>query len=580
MERFNRQRSRQELLSLYQEQNFYNEIFYNEAKSGDDVAFCNIGADFAKNYHFREAFECWKNIESKKIPEVYNNLGVCYFYGNGVELDYKKALEYYRLSASLGNDFGIYNIGVCYERGVGGVSKDIQKAIENFKLAARLGNAEAVNSLVRLQGFYDDCFLQNDISSFFASQCEIESGTNYEYQLRRLREINFYDVYKLSVEFINSLKEEEKKQLYEKLSRGIDILNSEPVLNMYIYSYGKMHAKKLSLAFNKLPRSFFDNEEITMIDYGCGQGIGFMCYHDFLKEKRLKQKVRNLVLIEPSEICLKRACLNAKIFFPDSNIIGICKTFNNLSPDDLFVGKKTVSLHILSNVIDMEAFDITHMANVLKDTPYATKQYVCVSPYINKNISRKMDTFVVRMEGENQISASSNDGLVLNGKWTYDIRIFTTYNFKYEYNEKIKLAHIEEAKYRVEKGTIMGEIFFRKAVDAYLEAISIYANSSTYYNLANLYKDYNKYNEAIEYYSKSIELEENNETYCNMGVCYYNMEDDIHALECFQKAVELNPNDTISYKNMGNTLYNLGKYEEAQECYNMSDYISSNLSPF
>lgn len=575
---FNRLRSRQELLKIYKEKSFYNKTFYNEANAGDDVAFCNVGSDFAMNHHFREAFECWKNIELKKIPEVYNNLGVSYFYGNGVVLDYKKALEYYRLSASLGNDFGIYNVGVCYELGVGGISKDIPQAIENFKLAASLGNKEAVKSLIRLQGYYDGGFLQNDTPYFMgASQCEIESGTNYEYQLSRLKNINFYEVYKLSVEFITSLKTEEINQLYEKLSRGIEILNSEPVLNMYLYAYGKMHAKKLSFAYNKLSQSFFTNKEITIIDYGCGQGIGFMCYHDFLKDKKIKQKICNLVLIEPSEICLKRACLNAKKFFPDAKVVGICKTFNNLSPGDLYVGQNTVSLHILSNVIDMPTFDITHMVNVLKDTPYGIKQYVCVSPYINNDSSEKLDTFVAKLGGENLITTSSNDGCVLEGKWTYDIRVFTLYNIEYEYNEKIKLAHIKEAQCRAEIDTILGYCFLQDAVEAYLDAIKIYPNPNVYYNLANLYKDFEKYEDAIQYYKCSIELEADNEAYCNMGVCYYNLEDDIHALECFQKAVRLNPNDSISYRNMGNALYNLKEYEEAQKYYDISDELSSDL---
>ena len=91
------------------------------------------------------------------------------------------------------------------------------------------------------------------------------------------------------------------------------------------------------------------------------------------------------------------------------------------------------------------------------------------------------------------------------------------------------------------------------------------------------YKDFEKYEDAIQYYKCSIELEADNEAYCNMGVCYYNLEDDIHALECFQKAVRLNPNDSISYRNMGNALYNLKEYEEAQKYYDISDELSSDL---
>ena len=78
----------------------------------------------------------------------------------------------------------------------------------------------------------------------------------------------------------------------------------------------------------------------------------------------------------------------------------------------------------------------------------------------------------------------------------------------------------------------MGEIFLKETVDYYLQALNVYQNPDAYYNLANLYKDFEKYDEAIKYYQKSLDIVEDNEVYCNMGVCYYNKYDDIKAIEC------------------------------------------------
>lgn len=123
----------------------------------------------------------------------------------------------------------------------------------------------------------------------------------------------------------------------------------------------------------------------------------------------------------------------------------------------------------------------------------------------------------------------------------------------------------------------MGEIFLKETVDYYLQALNVYQHPDAYYNLANLYKDFGKFNEAIKYYNKSIEIKEDHECFCNLGVCYYNILDDIKALECFEKVLELNPNDYISLFNKGNALHSLGRYEETEECYKMAETLIDDM---
>ena len=75
---------------------------------------------------------------------AYTDLGRMYEQGNGVEQDYEKALEYYRLSAEAENpDFkGMRYAGLMYRDGTG-VAQDAAEAAVCFRLAAEAGDVSA-----------------------------------------------------------------------------------------------------------------------------------------------------------------------------------------------------------------------------------------------------------------------------------------------------------------------------------------------------------------------------------------------------------------------------------------------------
>lgn len=75
---------------------------------------------------------------------AYTDLGRMYEQGNGVEQDYEKALEYYRLSAEAENpDFkGMRYAGLMYRDG-SGVTQDAAEAAACFQLAAEAGDVSA-----------------------------------------------------------------------------------------------------------------------------------------------------------------------------------------------------------------------------------------------------------------------------------------------------------------------------------------------------------------------------------------------------------------------------------------------------
>ena len=118
----------------------------------------------------------------------------------------------------------------------------------------------------------------------------IEGNTNYAYKLKYLENLTFDKVRELSISFFRELPTKLQDDLHEALKRGVDALDSEPLLVTYLFSFGKMHQAKLNYAFRKLPDIFFELPEINIIDYGCGQALGTMCYSDFLRGKDIRKR--------------------------------------------------------------------------------------------------------------------------------------------------------------------------------------------------------------------------------------------------------------------------------------------------
>jgi TPR repeat protein len=137
----------------------FDELLYNEAKSGDNVAIHNIGCEFMRIGMMEEAIVCWEFLVQKGNANADSicNLGVSYFYGNGVPQDYKKAVYYYQRAAALGHSFGQYNLAVALEQGKG-IQQDMSRAIMFFEKSAKAGNNNAIDALIRL-GLYNEMYI-------------------------------------------------------------------------------------------------------------------------------------------------------------------------------------------------------------------------------------------------------------------------------------------------------------------------------------------------------------------------------------------------------------------------------------
>ena len=255
----------------------------------------------------------------------------------------------------------------------------------------------------------------------------IEQNTNYAYKLKYMDNPTFDKVRDLSTKFYRELPQALQEELFEALNRGIDILDSEPQMTAYLFAFGKMHQAKLNYAFGKLPVEFLEQPEINIIDYGCGQALGTMCYADFLRENGYTQKIKTITLIEPSEVCLKRAALHASVFFTDAEIKTVNKKFDDLTQDDIVCSEETPTLHILSNVLDMLNFDLDKFAELVKGCLKGYNQFVCVGPYFNfPDKDERMDSFCSELDGITQYNKCFNKyEFEIDKVWTAQIQGFS-----------------------------------------------------------------------------------------------------------------------------------------------------------
>lgn len=220
-----------------------------------------------------------------------------------------------------------------------------------------------------------------------------ESKTTYSYLIEHMHDPSFQKIWDIAFDFVQKLPSDLCDELHESLNRGVDILDSEPLLQMYIYSFGKMHNAKLQYAFNNLQKSVLGYNEIEIIDYGCGQGLATICYHDFIIEHNPEQKVRRITLIEPSEMALSRAELLCSQFYPDAEIVALNKQFDDLTNDDLILTSDVPTIHLFSNILDVESYDLEHLSRIVKEQSKGDNEFIMVSPMQNPQRIQRLKTF-------------------------------------------------------------------------------------------------------------------------------------------------------------------------------------------
>ena len=170
----------------------------------------------------------------------------------------------------------------------------------------------------------------------------------------------FFDYYQNMVNYFH--QNPDKNLSYSAFSsrteRATRALTSEQEAIFYIVAYGWQHHQSMQHLLSEALNFTSDvQENIRVIDYGCGQGVATLAFMDHLAKKGIaQQRSLEVHLIEPSKVSLDIAKLLierlAKVYGMQVSIHCQQRTLDNaLIPLN---SECVETFHLLSNVIDIE----------------------------------------------------------------------------------------------------------------------------------------------------------------------------------------------------------------------------------
>lgn len=253
-----------------------------------------------------------------------------------------------------------------------------------------------------------------------------------------------------------------RNKLYQDLERGKGILDDEDHLNMYLFSFGKMHKAKLDAAFNSIPQiSDIFSEEIEIYDWGCGQGTATICLLDFLKSKGIAPNITHFYLIDPSVAAITRAESVIKCFNSEYAIDSITKDFDSLVRSD-FTTSDVKKIHLFSNILDVECFDLAKFIHLFQEAFGSDNFFVCVGPHYSNN--RRVDEFIAATEPDTVYATMNKESGKWIKDWTISMRVF------FKHFDRIEL--VENIRKRIEDSHKKEQFFAGYVLDAIAEEYS------------------------------------------------------------------------------------------------------------
>ena len=252
------------------------------------------------------------------------------------------------------------------------------------------------------------------LSGSFETSFIIETDSDYS-QLLSLTPKSFNRIRQISVSQLAYFQN--RDEIFRSLGRGVSILQQEEQLYSYMSSYGLMHKTKLVSAFSHFPFEEIKGNDIEIYDWSCGQGIASMVLLEYLIDHNTQLARNRFTLIEPSEIALKRASLHVRHFDSKVKIETILKDMDSLSSTDLSSKNECIKLHMFSNILDVEAFSMQHLIDLIKRSFGGLNYFVCVSPYINDVKTARIDSFVNNFR-QNETFRLIHHDIAIRGEWT------------------------------------------------------------------------------------------------------------------------------------------------------------------
>ncbi|MEA3553927.1 MAG: DUF4145 domain-containing protein, partial [Campylobacterota bacterium] len=264
----------------------------------------------------------------------------------------------------------------------------------------------------------------------------IESS-EYSSKLYNLKNINFDTIRDIAYKYIQSIGD--PQELYEQLRRGEKIIDDEKLLSKYLASFGGKHKLKLYSAYDEI----FDKlktEKFDIVDWGCGQATATMLLLDYAREKDTALDIENITLIEPSKLALQRGLLHIDLLKQkEYKVKAINSDLDCLDPMELEKNSKNKTLHIFSNILDIESFSLDNKFFKKVSSGIDNDSiFICVSPNRNDKLNNRLDLFYKYFD-------ESFDTELLSSRDT-DIGNSTRYEkvFEVKYTEEVVVQEVRE----------------------------------------------------------------------------------------------------------------------------------------
>ena len=91
---------------------------------------------------YNQSVKIFMELANKNYIDSYLFLGICYYKGQGIHIDYSKAFNYFMKAKDNKVSEAYFWLGCCYEFG-NGTSKNMETAFSYYEQGARLGHVEA-----------------------------------------------------------------------------------------------------------------------------------------------------------------------------------------------------------------------------------------------------------------------------------------------------------------------------------------------------------------------------------------------------------------------------------------------------
>ena len=107
---------------------------------------------------------------------------------------------------------------------------------------------------------------------------------------------------------------------------------------------------------------------------------------DYLIEKNISLNVSSITLIEPSTVALQRGQSLVQRMFQnnpstDSVVRLVNKYIDDLTSNDLVSEPDSIKIHLFSNIIDVQGFDLTRLYQLMVNSFHGINRVICTSPY-------------------------------------------------------------------------------------------------------------------------------------------------------------------------------------------------------